>query len=185
MSDNDDPQSYVWRPIGSEVLLRTPYYDVARDRLRHPHGHELDYYVVRPKRMAVGIVPVGDDGRVLLVRQWRHTVQKLLWEIPAGAIEPGEDAPTAAARELREETGHTAAVVTPLYRYHPTIGSSSQTFNLFVGRSIKRTGEHDPKEIHSIRWFTRVEVETLIYDGDMVDGMSVTALLLWLRSLSS
>jgi ADP-ribose pyrophosphatase len=177
----DDAGDYVWKVLGTETVARTPYYDVARDRLRHPHGHELDYYVVRPHRMAVGIVPVGDDGRVLLVRQWRHPVQKLLWEIPAGAIEPGEDAPAAATRELREETGYAAGDIERLYRYHPTIGSSSQTFNLFVGQSLTRVGDYDPKEILAIRWFTRADVETLIDDGEMVDGMSVTALLVWLR----
>lgn len=177
----DDRGDYVWRTLGTETLARTPFYDVARDRVRHPLGHELDYYVIRPTRMAVGVVPVGDDGRVLLVRQWRHTVQKLLWEVPAGAIEPGEDPPTAAARELREETGYTAGEIVPLFRYHPTVGSSTQTFNLFVGRSLTKTGAHDPREIHEIGWFTRGDVERLFDAGDMIDGMSVAALLLWLR----
>ena len=184
MSENrENPDDYVWQTLSSETVAQTPFYSVVRDRVRHPLGHEQDYWVIRPKRMAAGIVPVGNDGRVLLVRQWRHSVQKLLWEIPAGAIDAGEDAPTAAARELREETGYAAGAVEPLYRYHPTIGSSSQTFNLFVGRSLTRVGDFDPNEIHSIRWFTRGEIERLIHAGEMIDGMSVTALLVWLRKL--
>jgi ADP-ribose pyrophosphatase len=183
MSENiEDRGDYVWRTLRSETVARTPRYEVTRDRVRHPLGHEMDYYVIRPNHMAVGIVPVGDDGRVLLVRQWRHTVQKLLWEVPAGATEAGEDAPAAAARELREETGYTAGEILPLYRYHPTIGSSSQTFNLFVGRSLTQTGVHDAKEIHEIRWFARDEIERMFDAGDMIDGMSVAALLLWLRT---
>src|SRR3954468_14973315 len=99
---------YIWKPLRSEVVYQTPYYHLTKDRLIHPMGHELDYYVIRYLRDAVGVVAVDEQGRVLLVQQWRHTVQKLLWEIPAGAMEAGEAPATAANRELREETGHVA-----------------------------------------------------------------------------
>ena len=183
--DSEERDAYVWRTLETTTLAQTPFYHVARERVRHPHGHELDYYVIRPTRQAAGIVPVGDDGRVLLVRQWRHTVQKLLWEVPAGAVDEGEEPAATAARELREETGYSAGEIAPLYRYHPTVGSSSQTFSLFVGRSLTQTGVHDPNEIHEVRWFTRDEIERLLDDGQIIDGMSIGALLMWLRQESS
>ncbi|MGB7160642.1 MAG: NUDIX hydrolase [Tepidisphaeraceae bacterium] len=182
----EQPSSYIWQPLASERVLRAITFDVTRDRLRHPSGRELDYFVVRPWREAAGVVPVDDAGpagssRVLMVQQWRHTVQKLLWAIPAGAVDENESPRDAAARELREETGYAAQHVEPLYRYHPTIGTSSATFNLFVARGLSKVGEHDADEIHAVRWFTRGEIEAMIARNEIMDGMSLTSLLLWLR----
>src|SRR5215203_34550 len=90
--------SYVWKTLASETICSGLTFDVTRDRLRHPQGHEFDYYVIRARREAAGVVAVDDGGRVLLVQQWRHTVQKLLWEVPAGAVDDGESPAVAAAR---------------------------------------------------------------------------------------
>jgi len=176
---------YIWRKLGSESILRTPYYSIQRDRLRHPRGHELDYYVIEHLRQAVGVVPVRGappgSVEVLLVQQWRHPVQKLAWAIPAGAIESGEAPDMAARRELREEAGCTAAEVEPLYQYHPSIGISNQTFHLFVAGGIEGPAVADDNEIHAVRWFSRGEVEAMLARNEIVDGMSLVALLMWLR----
>jgi 8-oxo-dGTP pyrophosphatase MutT (NUDIX family) len=176
-----DDDRAAWRMLEGRDMLRTPYYTVTLDRVVHPSGRELDYYVIRPHRQAVGVVPVDGQGRVLMVRQWRHTVQKLLWEIPAGAMEANESPAEAAHRELREETGYVARDIQPLYRYHPSIGTSSQTFNLFVAGGLERVGEPDAMEIHATRWTARAEIEQMLSAGEQVDGMTLTALLIWLR----
>jgi ADP-ribose pyrophosphatase len=184
MSQSDDqPDKYIWRRIGSEVVCQTPYQRIDRDRLVHPLGHELDYFVVRYPRQAVGVVAVDGEGRILLVRQWRHTVQKLLWETPAGAIEQGEDAVVAAGRELREETGYAAGEIRGLYHYHPTIGSADQTFNLFLAHSLVQVGTPDPKETYQMAFFGQREIDELIEKNLLVDGMSLMGILLWRRDL--
>jgi ADP-ribose pyrophosphatase len=172
---------YIWKVLGSEVVYTTPYHQVTKDRLLHPLGHELDYYVVRYPRQAVGVVPVDKEGRVLMVQQWRHTVQKLLWEIPAGAMEAGEEVTVAANRELREETGYVAGVIEPLGQYHPTIGSANQTFHVFVARQLKKVAEPEANETHAVQWFSRGEVEGMIDRNELVDGFSLTGVLLWMR----
>src|SRR5438105_15650716 len=115
MRDDAPPMNfdYVWRKLSTQSVLRTPYYGVRIDRLRHPEGHELDYYVIEFARQAVGVVPVDERGRVLLVRQWRHPVEQLTWSIPAGAIEAGESAADAAGRELLEEAGYAPQQLAP------------------------------------------------------------------------
>jgi 8-oxo-dGTP pyrophosphatase MutT (NUDIX family) len=172
---------YEWKRLSGERVFENPYYRIEKDRVRHPLGHELDYYVVRPWRPAAGVVPVADDGRVLMVSQFRYTTGVLSWEVPAGGINEGEDAATAAGREMREETGWEARELQPLYRYHPSQGSSSQTFNLFVGRGLRQVGGHDPKEIHEVRFVDRGEIEAMLARNEIVDGLSLTALLMYLR----
>jgi ADP-ribose pyrophosphatase len=172
---------YIWRKLSTQSVLRTPYYGVRLDRLRHPQGHELDYYVIEFARQAVGVVPVDDDGQVLLVQQWRHPVEKLTWSIPAGAIEKGESPADAAVRELREEAGHAPAKLEPLYHYHPSIGVADQTFHLFVARGVTDLRTRPDNEIHATRFFTRTAVNDLLDRNEIVDGMSLTGLLMWLR----
>jgi ADP-ribose pyrophosphatase len=176
---------FVWRKLSTQSVLKTPYYGVRLDRLKHPQGHELDYYVIEFARQAVGVVPVADDGRVLLVQQWRHPVERLTWSIPAGAIERNESPADAAARELREEAAHAPAKLTPLYRYHPTIGVADQTFHVFLAQGLQPTDGADTdrsnNEIHATRFFTPDEISQLLDQNEIVDGMSLAALLLWLR----
>jgi 8-oxo-dGTP pyrophosphatase MutT (NUDIX family) len=173
--------SHAWKTLSSETVCRALTFDVTRDRLRPPTGDELDYFVVRAKREAASIVATDDAGRVLLVRQWRHTIQKLIWEVPAGAVDDGETPRDAAVRELREESGYDVDQAEPLYTYHPAVGSMTVKFHLFVGRGLHKVGEHDPVEIHDVRLFEASDVEGMLARNEIVDGMSLTALLLWLR----
>jgi len=170
-----------WETLASENVLETPYYAITRDRVRRPKGEPFDYFVMRPHRYAAGVIPIDEQGRVLLVHQWRHPAQTMQWEIPAGAVDGSETPKVAALRELREETGYEASVIEPLYAYHPSIGTSTQIFHLFVARDLKQVGVHDPVEIHETRFFDRRGLESMIDNGQTADGMTLTALLLWLR----
>jgi len=172
---------HIWTPLYRETLLTTPYYAVTRDRVRHPLGRDVDYYVIRNRRAAAGIVPADDVGNILLVQQWRHPVQKLLWSVPAGAVDDGESPVQAARRELWEEAGCRASTVEPLRAYHPSVGVSSQTYHLFVARGLVFPGKPDPGEIVATDWFSRRQINAMIDDGEVQDGLSLTALLLWMR----
>ncbi len=171
---------YIWQIRSSTKLLNGFSYDVTRDRVLPPHGAERDYYVVRHHRRAAGIVPIHNDGRILLVQQWRHPVEKLLWSIPAGGIDPGESPEAAASRELWEETGYRAARLEPLLAYHPNPGVSDQVYTVFVAHDLILEGKPDPAEIHAVEWFTVPQIRAMMHDGTLVDGMSLTSLLRYL-----
>jgi 8-oxo-dGTP pyrophosphatase MutT (NUDIX family) len=173
---------YIWRKLRSESVLRTPYYGVSLDKLRHPHGHEVDYYVIDHPRQAAGVVAVDSVGRLLLVQQWRHPVQKLLWSLPAGGMEEGETPEAAARRELREETGHSAESFDRLYTYHPNPATTNQTFHLFIARGVTETTHRLPGEIHDVCWFDRPEIERMLASNELLDGLTLVGILAWLRS---
>jgi 8-oxo-dGTP pyrophosphatase MutT (NUDIX family) len=175
-----DEDAYAWKTLSSETVCRALTFNVTRDHLRLPAGDELDYFVVRAKREAASIVATDDAGRVLLVRQWRHTIRRLIWEVPAGAVDDGESPRDAAVRELREESGYTVDRVEPLYAYHPAVGSMTVKFHLFAGRGLRKVGEHDPADIHDVRFFEASDIKAMIARNEIVDGMTLTALLLWL-----
>ena len=138
-----------------------------------PQYHLLDY----PKE-AVCVVPVGEDGRVLMVYQYRLVPECYDWEVPAGAIETDENAELAARRELMEEAGATAAELTYLGRYNPSNGTSNQVFHVFVGRQAQVVGTPaDPNEIEQVGWFERAEIRRMIRNNELKDGLTLTALL--------
>jgi 8-oxo-dGDP phosphatase len=93
---------------------------------------------------AVGVVALDDDGRVVLVRQYRHPVGRRLWELPAGLIDVPEEAlDRAAARELEEEADLTAGRVDLLVDVHPSPGSSNEVIRLFLARDLRPVPDAD------------------------------------------
>jgi len=166
------------------VLNRTTVYDspwvrLHRDDVRLPDGSVIDgHHVVDFPRPAVCVVPFGDDGRMLLIEHYRFITDTTGWEVPAGRIEDGEDPAVAAARELREETGHAADRLEYLGAYHPCNGSTNLTFHVFLGYGLRKVGElTDTNEVLRVAWFDPAEVWAMIETNQARDGLTLTALL--------
>jgi ADP-ribose pyrophosphatase len=165
--------------------LEVPYegslFQVHILRRRGEDGHEVRREVVRHPG-AVLIVPALDDGRVVLIRNWRVAVNERLWEFPAGKLERGESPEAAAHRELEEETGYRAATLTPLGEYYTSPGFTDELMHAFLAERLTHGGqrlEHGEEiEVHAA---TREEVLSMAADGRLRDGKSIAALLLWQR----
>jgi ADP-ribose pyrophosphatase len=141
-------------------------------------GIAREWHLIDYPREASGIVPVGDDGRILLIDHHRFATQTRAWETPGGAIDAGETALEAAHRELREETGHAARQIQPALRYFPSQGSSNQTFNVFIATGVYRISAiTDVDEVYGVRWFSPAEIVAMIEKREIVEGMSLTGLL--------
>jgi 8-oxo-dGTP pyrophosphatase MutT (NUDIX family) len=111
---------------------------------------------------------------------WRHRFITATWgwEIPAGRVDPGESPEQAARRETLEETGWRPGRLTRLVTYQPTNGLSDQRFNLFLAEGAVHVGEPtDPGESERIEWVRVDDVAAIARRGEMVDGLSLTAVL--------
>jgi ADP-ribose pyrophosphatase len=131
----DSADGLLEKTVSSEILHQGKFLTLKLDTVELPDGkHATREFVVHPG--AVMILPVFDDGRVLLERQYRYPVEKVFLEYPAGKIDPNEDELACAKRELLEETGYTAREWFFITRIHPVISYSTEFIDLFLARGL-------------------------------------------------
>jgi ADP-ribose pyrophosphatase len=170
-----------WRLESEAVAHANPWFEVRESQLRLPDGQPVRYFSVHHPRPAVGILAL-ERGRALLIRQYRVLIGREVWAIPAGGVDAGETAEAAAGRELLEETGYAAAALRPFLSYFPTCGSSDQRFEIFLASGMsRRQRQFDRNEVMEVRWFGAEQLSGMLERGEMVDGLSLTPLLLAMR----
>jgi ADP-ribose pyrophosphatase len=174
-----DPRGVV---LGTRRVYQGRLLDVDLDRVRTPNGTELDLEMIRHPGAAAVVPllsdPASADPVVLLIHQFRYAARGLVWEVPAGVLEPGESPLDCARRELLEETGAVADRIEPLTTVYTTPGFTDERIHLFVATGV-RTGTAAPRpdeliEVHP-QPFSRVL--EMIRDGQIVDAKSIVALL--------
>jgi ADP-ribose pyrophosphatase len=152
--------------------------EVHRDRVRLPDGAEsVREYINHPG--AVAIVPLFDDGRVLLERQFRYPHRRVFVEVPAGKVDPGEAQLLTAKRELLEETGYEAAEWTRIGVVHTAIAYTNEAIEIFVARKLTQKAQKlDQGEFLEIFSVPFDDAVAMIRDGLITDTKTVNALLL-------
>lgn len=135
--------------LGSDLVHKGRIFDVVRQHLRLPSGLEQQVEVVVHSG-AVGIAALDEQGRLVLVRQYRPPARQWLLEIPAGRVEVGEDRLAAAQRELEEETGWRARRWQLLREFYPAPGFCSELLSLYLAQDLHPAGDqrraHDEDE---------------------------------------
>jgi ADP-ribose pyrophosphatase len=178
MTDRD--AHLIETPIASEQLLRGGFLEVRKDTVRLPTGDSATReYVVHPG--AVTIIPLLDDGRVVMERQYRWPLQQVLLEFPAGKIDPGESTQACAARELMEETGYRAAEWARACAMHNAAAYSTECIELWFARGL-RPGDRqlDHGEHIDVLPMSVVELDQLAARGELTDAKTLIGLL-WLK----
>jgi 8-oxo-dGTP pyrophosphatase MutT (NUDIX family) len=165
-----------WRVHGERPLYTSEWLNVSLAEVELPDGKRFDHHVVRLPHPAVGVVIHDAERGVLLLRRHRFITDTWGWEIPAGRVEPGETLEQAGERESVEETGWRPLDLEYLGFSHPTNGLMEQRFEYFLAPRAEHVGDFDRTETESIAWFARDDVRTLIEQGEVPDGLSVTAL---------
>lgn len=162
----------------SEQVFKGILLDVRRDTVTLPDGNPAVREIIRHPG-AVAIVPLTEDGRVIVERQFRYPLGEVITEIPAGKLDSKtEDLLEASIRELREETGYTAEEWTPLGWYYPAAGYSDERIMMYLAEGLSR-GERDLDEDEFIN-VAAVPLKDLvegIMKGEIPDGKTQAALL--------
>jgi ADP-ribose pyrophosphatase len=167
--------------ISSKRVYSGRVISVDVDQVRFPDGTTGELEMVRHSG-ASAVVPMLDDEndpRVLLIRQYRYAADGYVYEIPAGRLDPGETPESCASRELREETGYSAAMVRRLTTIYTTPGFTDEKIHLFVAEGLTVVGaQREPDEFLELFPVLLSEAVAMIHSGEIVDGKSSIALLL-------
>ncbi len=167
--------------MSSETLFHGRVFDVRRDSVREPGGIETTREFVVHNGSVV-VLPIFDDGRMLLICQYRHSVGGYLWELVAGRMEPGENPLSGAKRELLEETGYTAQTWQKILDVFPTPGFVSERMVVYVARDLRAGTAHpEADEQITARAFFPREMESWIREGKLRDAKSIAGILYYLR----
>jgi ADP-ribose pyrophosphatase len=172
------------RILSSEMVYEGKVFGVRRDEIAEPSGLQVTREVVTHPGSVV-ILPVLPDGRILMVRQYRHATRQFLWELVAGRIEQGEDPREAAARELIEETGYRAKRFTIFLDLFPTPGFLEERMYILLAEGLTRGEAHPEADEQIVRKAYRPkELQEMIRRGKLRDAKSIAGLLYYFDFLS-
>ncbi len=164
----------TYRTISSSTVYTGKAFSVSQEEVELPTGSIVKRDIVRHPG-AVVILPITDNGQLLLVRQYRHSVGKSILEFPAGTLDPKELPLNCAKRELAEEVGQQAAEWQALGTLFPAPGFCDEKQHLFIARALspfRLPGDED--EIIEVEALNIEQVESAIISGEMEDGKSIS-----------
>jgi ADP-ribose pyrophosphatase len=170
--------------IRSKIVFRGKIFGIRRDEVVEPGGVRATREMITHPGSVV-VLPVLADGRVLLIRQYRHAARQFLWELVAGRIDKGESPLQAAARELIEETGYRAKRFHTFLDFFPTPGFLEERMFILLARGLKE-GRATPEEDERIetRAYGRKQLEQMIQKRIIRDGKTIAGLLYYFWFLS-
>ncbi|CAG0988893.1 ADP-ribose pyrophosphatase [Methylophilaceae bacterium] len=166
--------------IDSQEIENTRFMRVRRDRVRLPSGNEGEReYIMHPG--AVLVIPMLDDGKLVLERQFRYPLRQVFIELPAGKIDPDEDPLITGQRELLEETGYRADEWIYLAAQHPCIGYSDEVIHIYLARGLQ-SGQHQRDADEALQVFEAGldDCLSMVQRGEITDGKTIIALF-WLE----
>ncbi len=167
----------IGKVISSEEIYRGRAVSLKREEVLLPSGKKI-YRECVIHRGASAIIPVKDDGKIILVKQYRHPVKEVLLEVPAGTLKPGEDPLECAARELEEETGYRAGKLTHLLTIYPSPGYSSEKLYIYLAEDLEKSSQNlEIDEDISVVEMSLEEALEAIREKKIMDGKTIAALL--------
>lgn len=164
--------------IESEQVFKGAIFTVERDRIKEESGFEIVREIVRHSGGA-GCLPLFADGRVALVKQYRHPAGRELLEIPAGKIEAGETPIESAARELEQEIGFRAARIEPLADFYSTPGFCEERLYIYLATKLTPSEQNlDHDEFVEVVYLPLAEAVKMAVGNQLEDSKTIIALLL-------
>ncbi|MEM7258135.1 MAG: NUDIX hydrolase [Pseudomonadota bacterium] len=178
MKNSENPIYNPWKTIESEQIYDNPWIHVREDKVVNPGGGEGIYGVVHFKNTAIGIIPLDDEQNTWIVGQHRYPLDEYSWEIPMGGAPAGTTPLEGGMRELREETGISAARWHELMKIHTSNSVTDEIGYVFVATDLS-FGEWAPEESEEliVRRIPFVDAVDMVLNNSITDGISIAAIL--------
>ena len=166
-----------WLRRSRRIAYENPWITIWHDEVSRPDGSPGIYGLVHFVNLAVGVVVLDEDDRVLLVGQHRYALGEQSWEIPEGGVPAGETPIDGMKRELREETGVEASEWRVLVRLHLSNSVTDEAGVVYLARGLSQgASEPEPTERIEVRWVAFDEALAMTVDGRITDAMSLVGL---------
>ncbi|TAL31078.1 MAG: NUDIX hydrolase [Spirochaetes bacterium] len=164
-----------WKTLSTKLVIRNPWWSYILDTVRGAGGREGEYHFVRTPGSVI-IVPVRDDGAIVMVRQYRYLMERESLEFPAGGMKEGEAPAERARRELIEETGMDGSIEF-VGRFNPCKGIIDEWSHVFIARDLMPSNEFhkDDSEEFEIDAHQPSEIDRMIRENEIADGMTMAA----------
>jgi ADP-ribose pyrophosphatase len=164
-----------YKRISKSVVHKNPWWQYCRDQIELPSGKPGEYFYALTEGSSM-VVPVADDGKLLLVRQYRYTGNRDSIEFPCGGLKKGMTYEENAKNELVEETGYFAERMEPVGDFNPCNGLLDEICRVYIARDLHHVGSRpDETECFELIFLTIDELDTYIVNGTIWDGMTLAA----------
>lgn len=151
--------------------------DYYVDTMQLPNGNQAQWDFIQHNG-AAAVVPVTEDGKILMVSQYRNALERYTLEIPAGGLNAGESTDVAAARELEEETGYASKDLELLLSIRTTVAFCNEKIDIYVAKNLVKTQQHlDEDEYLNVGAYTLQELTQMIFERKIEDSKTISALL--------
>ena len=167
-----------WKTLHTTTPYENPWIRVEHSEVINPAGNPGIYGVVRFKNLAVGVIPIDEEGNIYLVGQYRYALQRYSWEIPEGGCPIGTDALATAKRELQEETGLRATHWSKIVEMDVSNSVSDEEGVIFLAKGLSE-GEASPEETEDlqVKKLPFDEAYQMVVKGEIRDSLSVMGIL--------
>jgi len=166
--------------IDGEIIYSGNILKLHRDEVEFPNKQKSVREVVEHSG-GVSVIAENEQGKVILIKQYRYPVDEVIYEIPAGKLEKDEEAAECASRELREETGYKAGSVKEIFRFYPTPGYSTETIYIFKAEDLSFVGtDLEEGEYIEVVPKSREELKELYKNGKIKDSKTLIAVMNYL-----
>jgi 8-oxo-dGTP pyrophosphatase MutT (NUDIX family) len=182
MSGRVDNDPARWELLESIYLHRRPWLTVRQDKVRLTSGRTIDDYYVQEFPAWVNVLAITEERHAVLIRQYRHGLGEVSWELPAGVLDEGESILDGAKRELFEETGYSGGTWTPLMELSANPAIQNNICYSFLAEGVSFSGSRhlDPTEEITVHLMQLDRLRKIVCDGGMIQALHAAPILKYL-----